>query len=1051
MRNNKLIFKLLLVVMLCILSLATLSGCGGEEVSELFISTKEAPRATYVAGQELDLSTGKLTYILNGEENELPLTAEGVSVSGYNKNQLGEQTVTVSYMEMTAEFKVNVIPRIKAESFETKYFIEDEFDKSKGKLVVARDDGTTFSVNMSNDKVSLVSFDSATAGEKEIKVKYSAGTADYECTFKVNVYGIANVTLKTPDKISYQSHDTELDFSGGYLNVKSTEESLSKFVPLTNPMVKVEGFDISQVTKEHMETPLKQKITITYGGQTFTYDISITYSGVSLINDLAKMFEGFDWDAENATIDTEKSEATIEAIKAYYKLSKAQRAQISTENTNTLVRATAIVVSLNYREAFKTYENTIEIGNNLSIMLVASSYEETLVDLEKLKNEDDTLNVYADILRKILEDFPNVVVAQGKTVEQIVAVHSNDIHDFLVRIFEHLTELYKTLENIPVNWTAEDLKANEDAIRVAINTIKTEEFVKTGYSYLYNDILSKWREKDDYLDILYYYYIHVKNDAENLFEDMFQKVPLPGIMQEWYGHIVNASNEVKWMQGNESGDAYLADVSFFMYYYREAMKATQAIKDSGNQLYLDIYEALDIDNINNVNIKVEGYGYFYQCGPMLDSERFMTLWEKYLDLVHILATDTLDKTKNDAEFKLALEAFNALSPAELYGFLTSLNFQYDDARGSVLVLEYGENPKNMFIDMMGQYCYHVLNDACEPLFVDLLVAMEKYALLGAPNAKPSTLADFETAMAEVIKKYNALSTTDQKNFDTYLGTSYNKYLNLYNVCKNGAADLGTNAATFDELALVMNRFHAVLELFSSKEEGVKNEGTMALLVALYERAKTLYETILATEDPNVIAALNAKNYTVDGEELPLDLAFARVRFVAIYNIMLNYVIQDGDDETYDPRVWDKYSITKADELLLKVIDVLYGQYDSNAPKLSKEAMLAIMAQVREIMLSDIESVRIFSSIQGDVYYYAGVTAFLKEALSDDGDALADKLVSIEKIYRNYLFSEKEEYMTSFKTSVEELKAAYASASDADKAYLDAMYTFYVSIYDALEA
>jgi hypothetical protein len=170
MRNNKLIFKLLLVVMLCILSLATLSGCGGEEVSELFISTKEAPRATYVAGQELDLSTGKLTYILNGEESDLPLTAEGVSVSGYNKNQLGEQTVTVSYMEMTAEFKVNVIPRIKAESFETKYFIEDEFDKSKGKLVVARDDGTTFSVNMSNDKVSLVSFDSATAGEKEIKV-----------------------------------------------------------------------------------------------------------------------------------------------------------------------------------------------------------------------------------------------------------------------------------------------------------------------------------------------------------------------------------------------------------------------------------------------------------------------------------------------------------------------------------------------------------------------------------------------------------------------------------------------------------------------------------------------------------------------------------------------------------------------------------------------------------------------------------------------------------------------------------------------------------------
>ena len=1049
MRNNKQIFKLLLVVMLCIMSLATILGCGGDDVSELFISTKEAPRTTYVAGQDLDLSVGKLTYIFNGEESELPLSAEGVSISGYNKDQLGEQTVTVSYMEKNVEFKVNVIPRIKAENFETKYFIEDEFDKSKGKLVVARDDGSTFSVNMSNDKVSLVSFDSATAGEKEIKVKYSTETAEYECAFKVNVYGIASVTLKTPDKIAYQSHDTKLDYSGGYLTVKSTEESLSKFVELNDSMIS--GFDISLATKENMETPLKQTITVTYGGQTFTYDISITYSGVSVVNDLAKSFEGFDWDAEDATIDVEKSEATIEAIKAYYKLSKAQRAQISTENTNTLVRATAIVVSLNYREAFKAYKNTIEIGSNLSIMLVASSYEETLADLEKLKNEDDTLNVYADILRKILEDFPSVVVAQGKTVEEIVAVHSNDIHDFLVRIFEHLTELYKTLENIPVNWTDEDLKANEESIRIAINTIKTEEFVKTGYSYLYNDILSKWREKDDYLDILYYYYIHVKNDSENLFEDMFQKVPLPGIMQDWYNHIVNASNEVNWMEGNESGDAYLADISFFMYYYREAMKATEAIKNSGNQLYLDIYEALDIDNINNVNIKVEGYGYFYQCGPMLDSERFMTLWEKYLDLVHILATDTLDKTKNDAEFRLALEAFNALSPAELYGFLTSLNFQYDDARGSVLVLEYGENPKNMFIDMLGQYCYHVLNDECEPVFVELLVAMEKYALLCASDAKESALADFENAMAEVIKKYNALSNDDKNNFNIYLKDSYDKYLNIYNACKNGTTNLGAHAATFDELALVMNRFNAVLELFNSKEEGVEKDGTMALLVALYERSKTLYETLIATEDANVITALYAKNYTVSGEDISLDLAFSRVRFVTIYNIMINYVIPDNNDETYDPRVWEKYSITNADELLLKVINVLYAQYDSNATKPTKAEMLEIMAVVREFMLSDIESVRIFSSIQGDVYYYEGVTAFLKDSLSDEGDALADKLISIEKIYRNYLFSENEEYLNNFKTAVEELKTAYASASAADKEYLDAMYNFYVDIFNALNA
>ena len=349
MRIFKHKITILTLIVLCISSLLLFTGCKDKTEPEIFISQSDNPRLTYVQGQELDLSTGNLTFVDGEESTKVALNAEGVSVTGYNKDQLGEQTVTVTYMEKTTEIKVNVIPRVKAEGFESKYFIDDSFDKTKGKLVVARDDATTFSVNMNNDKISLVSFDSSTVGESVVTVKYTADSASYECSFNVNVYGVASVTLATPNKTAYQSHDTKLDYSGGYLTVKSTEDGgLSKFVYLTDDMIS--GFDITAATKENRETPLKQTITITYGGQTFTYDISITYSGVSVVNDLAKLFEGFDWEAEDATIDAEKSEATMEAINAYYKLSKAQKALISTADTETLIRAATIVVSLKYRQ-----------------------------------------------------------------------------------------------------------------------------------------------------------------------------------------------------------------------------------------------------------------------------------------------------------------------------------------------------------------------------------------------------------------------------------------------------------------------------------------------------------------------------------------------------------------------------------------------------------------------------------------------------------------------------------------------------------------------------
>ena len=113
-------------------------------------------------------------------------------------------------------------------------------------------------------------------------------------------------------------------------------------------------------------------------------------------------------------------------------------------------------------------------------------------------------------------------------------------------------------------------------------------------------------------------------------------------------------------------------------------------------------------------------------------------------------------------------------------------------------------------------------------------------------------------------------------------------------------------------------------------------------------------------------------------------------------------------------------------------------------------VLSIMANVRGLITDDIESVRIFTSLQGDVYYYAAISAFLAENLSDSADVIGEKLVAAEKAYRDYKFSEKETYLDTFKTLIEEIKAAYDTAvTEDDKAFVEAMYNYYVAIYDSL--
>ena len=85
--------KILLLVALALMCCALLAACGEKGgVSEIFVQKADMPRmTTYVQGQELNLHGGVLTVVVDGEATPVPLDNEAVTVTGYNKDQLGEQ------------------------------------------------------------------------------------------------------------------------------------------------------------------------------------------------------------------------------------------------------------------------------------------------------------------------------------------------------------------------------------------------------------------------------------------------------------------------------------------------------------------------------------------------------------------------------------------------------------------------------------------------------------------------------------------------------------------------------------------------------------------------------------------------------------------------------------------------------------------------------------------------------------------------------------------------------------------------------------------------
>ena len=150
------------------------------------------------------------------------MTASNVGVSGYNANQTGKQTITISYSNHTATFDVTVHNEItgisiKANPSKTSYIKGENLELTGGIITATYEDGTTSNVNMTASNVGVSGYNANQTGKQTITISYSNHTA----TFEVNVFDYITsikVTNK-PNKTEYIQNES-LDLTG--MNIIAT-------------------------------------------------------------------------------------------------------------------------------------------------------------------------------------------------------------------------------------------------------------------------------------------------------------------------------------------------------------------------------------------------------------------------------------------------------------------------------------------------------------------------------------------------------------------------------------------------------------------------------------------------------------------------------------------------------------------------------------------------------------------------------------------------------------------------------------------------------------
>lgn len=1054
----------LLITLLALSLTLLMASCGAPD--EIKLDEKSMPQTTFVLGQDLDL-TGGILLVRDGDETlKVDLTSEEVTVLGYDKNQLGTQTLTVMYgKKASTTFDVTVVPRMTAVDFTTDYLVGDSLTLTAGRLKITRNDGSNFTVAFNSTKVTVTGFDSSTTGEKTLTAKYTSNNETYTADFKVNVHAVDNVILTNPTKVTYKSHDEAIDVTGGFLTYKGMNGLLERNVRLEPEMTS--GFDLSSVTAD--PATQTQTITVNYDNRTFTYEIKITYTSVSDFKDHAKLLADLDFTGEEAPeiTDAQGAEA-IRIMELYLDMSPADQALIDADETVVVLdvaRAALVYAFDKWSTDLLTFQDAfgVEYGSLTFYCETEQALENAIVGLQ---NEDRPLYQYSEIMALLVEAYEEEVV-YGEMYFMYYPVIENEVYPELANMFQYMLDLDALMDEIPANWRDNDVNTYADEIEAVFDFIVEGDY----YSYSYTTIFyltSAFREDDDAFDFLYtYYYGLLGSDDEDIASKglggifSLANVRLPAELEEIFSYIMMAMELIETMSDyyNLYFTHEIYDTTQLFYAYHMAEDLTNELLNKLNieegetlsaedEMLLTLFYYLPLNGMLGVSTDegtyyfldmleylrtVEG-GYYYYAGALYGVPAYEALMAKYMNILTLWNTDETYQESaafaTDIEEMMAL--FMALESSQKFNFLGSISLFFSTMNIPPLAFDTAEDSNYAYYETLFVYLLRIhyqslfTSEDAKAAYVDLMIAVE---LFSQRYTNGEWYDSFTAKLESVRDAYTHMNAADKAVFEQKLLAILEEYEDLADLFSEDAAEEEVDfgawqdqfQALYDALALTEFAYSLIYE---------NNYFYFSFFFTAFERAMAISEDILKNAPPEIV---DLYRYTglYESSEVLLSFEYMIGLYRSVYVSLLN-----TDMMGYS--VYDYYVDGGLKEFMNLAYDVIWPYLLSEEGATGVFDKASVLAAITAFHGLDTESQILFYLYLEDIageyvgYYLTALESFLVEEYTLTAAQLAYDLINLEI---SYIVYDKIGDADSLASLIEELayvKNAYEALAGEDK-------------------
>ena len=251
------------------------------------ITLKTTPKTDYKYNEEIDVSTGVITVESGSGTKDIQVTES--MITGYDKTQLGEQEITISYGGQTVTYKVTVKDYVTGITV-TPSVVTGKYNDELSKLI--NDNNITYAVTYAKAgaKTPVVLAESMVTGysktsvaEQNLTITYTDNDIDsatngqaFTATLKITLSDdIESMEISSTPKQNYK-YGEPLDITGGTIEI--VKSSGIQTIPITESMVK--ELDGSEFDSTKLGT---RNLNVTYGGITKTYEVTVSDYVVGII------------------------------------------------------------------------------------------------------------------------------------------------------------------------------------------------------------------------------------------------------------------------------------------------------------------------------------------------------------------------------------------------------------------------------------------------------------------------------------------------------------------------------------------------------------------------------------------------------------------------------------------------------------------------------------------------------------------------------------------------------------------------------------------------